>query len=204
MIAQVWTIPRPRRGARSLARLLAAGLFVLLALFRGSARAGEVVTTDPNKVKAAFLRHFAHYVTWPTNTFATTNAPWKIGVLGDDPFGDILEKTVQGRAEQGRAFEIVRAGKLGNLADCQIVFIALPDAAKRRAALAALKDRPVLTVADAPEFMQEGGMIRFQTGSHVEMSINLDQARSAGLKIHSPLLEVTREVLENGAVRKLR
>jgi hypothetical protein len=180
------------------------GLAGLLMLFCGIAPAEDVKTSDPNKVKAAFIRNFAHYVNWPTNAFAGEHAPWRVGILGDDPFGDVMEKALEGRKEQERAFEIVRADTVDGLPPCQIVFIAYGSAAKRRAALAALKDSPVLTVGDAPDFLQEGGIIRFQVRERVEMSINLDQARAASLRIQSKMLEVSREVLENGAVRKLR
>ena len=162
------------------------------------------LTESPNKVEAAFLRNFAHYVTWPPSAFAGDRSPWLICILGSDPFGEILDNTLAGRAEQGRSFEIVRADTLNELPNCQIVFVAHQDAAKRRAALAALKNLPALTVGDAPEFLQEGGIIQFHVGDRVEMSINLDRSRSASLTIQTKMLEVSREIVENGEVRRWR
>jgi hypothetical protein len=164
----------------------------------------EFAQANPSMVEAAFLRNFARYVTWPANAFTADRSPWSICILGSDPFGGVLEKTFHGRTEQGRTFEIFRAEVLDELPPCQIVFVAYKDAAKRRAALIKLKQRPVLTVGDAPGFLREGGIIRFQVGDYVEMSINLDQARSVSLKIQTKMLEVTREVVENGAVRRRR
>jgi hypothetical protein len=181
-----------------------AGLIFLLALLGGMVQADELPTSSPSMVEAAFLRNFVHYVSWPNGAFTDGHSPWSICVLGDDPFGDTLEKTFKGRAEQERPFVIFRADSLDKLPNCQIVFVAIQNAAKRRAALAVLKSRPVLTVGDAPDFLREGGIIRFQVGDRVEMSINLDQARSVSLTIQTKMLEVSREVLENGAVRKLR
>ncbi len=166
--------------------------------------AQEVVTASPNKVKAAFLRNFTRYVSWPADAFADDHSPWRICILGNDPFGDILDKTVAGRFEQGRAFQVFRAETLNELPRCQIVYIAYKDAAKRRAALAELKKSPVLTVSDAPDFLQEGGIIQFQIGDRVEMNINLDQARSASLAIQTKMLEVSRDVVENGIVKNWR
>jgi len=170
----------------------------------GTAAAQELVTRDPIKVKAALLRNFTHYVTWPSNAFAADRSPWSICILGSDPFGEVMEKTFQGRTEQGRPFEIFRAEALDKLPSCQIVFVAYKENAARRAALATLKNRPVLTVGDAPGFLREGGIIRFQVAEHVEISVNLDQARSVSLKIQTKMLEVTREVVENGTMRRLR
>jgi hypothetical protein len=182
-----------------------AGVMVMLCLLLQSySAAGQEVVASPNKVKAAFLRNFAHYVTWPTNTVRNVHSPWRIGVLGVDPFGDVLEKTFEGRIEQGRSFAVFRAERLEELPPCDIIYIAEKDANKRHAALAAMKGQPVLTVGDTPGFLQEGGIIYFQIGRRVEMSVNLDQARAVSLKIPSQVLEVSREVLENGALHKLR
>ncbi len=159
---------------------------------------------NPNKVKAAFLRNFAHYVTWPNHVFPDSSSPWHIGILGQDPFGDVLETTLEGRTEQGRGFEVFRADRLDELPSCQIIFLAYNDVAKRRAALVVLKNKPVLTVGDAPEFLREGGVIQFQVGDRVQMSINLDQSRAVSLAIQTKMLEVSSAVLENGVMGQVR
>ncbi len=190
--------------ARPVLRL--AGLIFVLSLIQmpGFAAGQEWATGNPYKVEAAFLRNFSHYVTWPAATFADARSPWRIGILGRDPFGDTLEKTLKGRVEQGRTYEIFRADKLEDLPECNIIFIAYRDAARRRAVLAELRGKPVLTVGDAAEFLQEGGIIRFEVGDRVKMSINLDRARSASLTIQTKMLEVSDHVVENGVVRRLR
>ena len=67
-----------------------------------------------------------------------------------------------------------------------------------------VRDMPVLTVGSADDFLAEGGVIRLQPGERMEMSVNLDQARSASLGIPTKLLEVSRDVMENGVLRRLR
>lgn len=159
---------------------------------------------NPNRVKAAFLRNFAHYVTWPVSALPDSRSPWQICILGRDPFGDMMEYTFTGRTEQKRPFEIHRADTLDKLPLCHIVFVAYDSANARRAALHELKKKPVLTVGEAPEFLREGGIIQFQVADRVRMSINLDQARAASLAIQTRMLEVSHEIFENGMVRKVR
>ncbi len=159
---------------------------------------------DPRHVEAAFLRNFAHYVTWPEKVFADPQTPWRICVLGSDPFGDVLEKTFEGRTEQGRPFTILRSKKPAELHSCQIVYVAYKVSANRRAALSSLQGRPVLTVSNAPDFLQEGGIIRFDVTDYVELSVNLDQARAASLQVQTKVLEVSRAVIENGEVHRTR
>jgi hypothetical protein len=196
----------PRNTSRLLWRGWQAAVCVVVLLLLphlpGSAAAQESARANPVKVEAAFLRNFARYVTWPSHAFASGTSPWRVCVLGGDPFGDVLSSTFQGRMEQGRGFEFFWAENVDGLPPCHIVFVAYKDAAKRRAALAALAKRPVLTVGDTPGFVQEGGIVGFQVSDRVEISVNLDQARSASLKIQTKMLEVTREVVENGTTRR--
>lgn len=159
---------------------------------------------DPLAVEAAFIRNFTHYVTWPDNAFSDEQTPWKICVLGQDPFGDVLERTFEGRIEQGRPYSILRADDPAELDRCQIVYVAYQAGSWRRAALERLKQQPVLTVSNAPSFLQEGGMIRFEVNDFVQLSVNLDSARQASLAIQTKVLEVAKAVIENGRVHRVR
>lgn len=162
------------------------------------------VAENPNRIKAAFLRNFAHYVNWPASAFPDIRSPWHVCILGPDPFGEVLEATLAERTEQDRSFRIFRADSLDRLPRCQIVYVTYSSAAKRQAVLTELRDKPVLTVGDAPDFLEEGGVIRFQVEDRIRMNVNLDQARSVSLNIQTRMLEVASGVLDNGVVRKMR
>ncbi|WNB76642.1 YfiR family protein [Methylomonas koyamae] len=178
-------------------RLLA---LLLFSLAPNSASAQE----NPYRVKAAFLRNFAHYVGWPSQALPDSGSPWCVGILGPDPFGEILDDTLRGRSEQGRGFRIVRAERLTELPLCQLVYIGYTEASQRQEALAELRNKPVLTVGDAPEFLAEGGVIGFVVDERVGMNINLDQARAVSLTIQTKMLEVSAGVLFNGTMRRMR
>ena len=199
------TGPRARPASRREGRpWLAAALLAAVSGLTAAAAAPNAVVSSVERVEAAYLRNFARYVSWPEHAFADERSPWSVCILGGNRFDGVLEQTLHGRTEQGRPFEVTRAPTLAALPRCHIVFVDLDSAAGRRAALDALSQRPVLTVGDAPEFLREGGIVRFQVGQHVEMSINLDRARALSLKIPAKMLEVARDVLDNGALRRLR
>lgn len=185
-------------------RWVAAACLLALLMPHGSPAAQDRVAERPARVEAAFLRNFARYVSWPARAFDGEHSPWLVCILGGSHFDSDLEATFQGRTEQGRPFSVVRAARLSQLPACQIIFIDLPQSTERRAVLAELKKQPVLTVGHAAEFLEEGGIIRLMAGDRIEMSINLDQARAAALTIPSKMLEVSREVMENGTLRRWR
>jgi hypothetical protein len=56
----------------------------------------------------------------------------------------------------------------------------------------------VLTVSDAPQFAQRGGMIGFQLdGNRVRFAVNLGAAQEAGLQFNSELLRVAATILKS-------
>jgi hypothetical protein len=185
-------------------RYTAMALSLLFVPMPGDATAQDAATEQRSKVEAAFLRNFARYVTWPSGAFASERSPWLVCILGESPLDDSLDKTLQGRMEQGRAFEVVRLRAGDRLPACHIIWVGNDGGGKRRAVLSELRSKPVLTVGNAPDFLDDGGIIRLLAGERIEMSINLDQARAVSLVIPSKMLEVSREVLENGSMRKLR
>jgi hypothetical protein len=166
--------------------------------------AQELAVDNPYKIQAAFIRNFAHYVNWPEKSFTGDKESWRVCIAGPDPFGQVLEQTLKGREEQGRAFSVIRSDDEDVLVQCHIVFIAYKDAARRRSAMERLKRKPILLVGDSPEFLREGGVIAFQTSDRVRMGVNLDQAKAASLVIQTRMLEVSSEVLENGSIHHLR
>lgn len=176
-----------------------------MALFQAAlAQTAEPAGEPRGRVEAAFLRNFARYVTWPVSAFAGERAPWTVCVLGADHFGDALERTFEGRREQGRALAVLHDPAPERLRGCQIVYVGHASAGRRRAVLESLRRLPVLTVGGASDFLQEGGMIRLSAGERIEMGINLDEARRASLVIPAKMLEVARIVIDNGVERRWR
>ena len=83
-------------------------------------------------LKAGFLYNFAKYVEWPADAFENKESPISVGVVGKDPFGNLLEKTLKDRQAQDRRFSIVRYAGPAELKPCHILFI--PKTEKARAA----------------------------------------------------------------------
>ena len=76
-----------------------------------------------------------------------------------------------------------------------MLFISTSEQGQLSGVMAALGTAPVLTVADIPDFVKQGGMIQFVLdGNTVKFEINLAASRRAGLKLSSELLKVARVV----------
>src|SRR5882672_2328009 len=94
--------------------LVVAGFCIAQA--RGETRLSEY------EVKAAFLYKFATYVRWPPQSAAVADAPFVIGVIGKDPFGQALDAVMKGQSVHGRAVVVKRLARPEEALRCQVVF----------------------------------------------------------------------------------
>src|SRR4028119_890287 len=62
-------------------------VFALCLLFSVTKKALADPAPSEYQVKAAFLYNFGRFVSWPSGSFAQSNSPFIIGVVGQDPFG---------------------------------------------------------------------------------------------------------------------
>ena len=172
-------------------------LFGLL-LFLFSFNAGGLSRAEDSKeyqLKAAFLYNFAQFVKWPSDSFASADAPFTIGILGDDPFGSALEATIQGEAIDNHKLRVVRGQNFADLKECQLIFICKSEQRKIDDILSGLGAHPVLTVSEVSGFARQGGIIAFyQDGKKVRFEINPAVAQKSGLKLSSQLLGLGRIV----------
>jgi YfiR/HmsC-like len=144
-------------------------------------------------VKAAFVANFTQFVKWPDKAFSDAGAPFTIGILGDDPFGGVLEKLVQGQTVSGHKIVIRRARRAEDLRTCQLVFISKSEQARIAECLGTLQGGAALTVGETDQFTRQGGMIGFwMEGNTVRFSINPGAAQRAALELSSRLRKLDR------------
>jgi hypothetical protein len=171
-----------------------AAFAVLLAL--GGVRAtGAAPSARPTEyeVKAAFLYNFAKFVEWPGE--AGSRAPIVVGVLGEDPFGPVLERTIGGRRAQERPVVARRLTGPEEAETAQIVFVGSSEDRRLQGILAALEGHGVLTVSEMERFAERGGMVGFRTEENrVHFDVNLRQVTRAGLRINAQVLRLARIV----------
>ena len=144
-----------------------------------------------DQIKAVFLFNFAQFVKWPSEAFTNADEPFRIGILGDDPFDGFLDETVRNEKVDGHPMVIQRYGRVEDAKDCQVLFISPSESQRVENILAGLKGRNILTVGDAEGFLKDGGMVRFFTKENkIHLKINLQAAKQAHLSISSKVLRL--------------
>jgi hypothetical protein len=150
------------------------------------------------KIKAAFLYKFLKFVEWPPEAFHDKSSPVIIGVLGSDPFGDLLDQTVRDRDQDGRKIVVRRYTAAKAAREAHVLFINLP-ADQLPDAVKELEGAPVLTVGESLSVIEAGVMVRFVIRDEkVAFDINPEPAKKAGLKVGAQLLRVAHVVNGKG------
>jgi len=178
--------------ARRWARALGAVLLALALVSAPVARVRAQADYTEYQVKAAFLFNFARFVEWPAPaTEPPADAPVLICVLGDDPFGQDLERAVKDKQVRGRNVAVKRSAQISELLACPLIFIGASEERRLDSILGELKGKSVLTVGEFENFAKRGGMIGFKIESRrVRFDINTQAADGVGLKLSSQLLKV--------------
>jgi hypothetical protein len=179
---------------------LVVGLVVVWLALPASAPA-QRTTFDEREVKAVFLFNFVQFVDWPETAFSSPEAPVVIGVLGNDPFGHLLDDVVRGEMVKGRPLTVERFRRVEDIIACHVLFISPSEVRMYEHILTVLGAQPTLTVGETESFTSLG-MIRFLTErNRVRLEVNVEKAKAAGLTISSNLLRSARIVVAPRAPR---
>ncbi len=153
-------------------------------------------------VKATFLYNLPSFVRWPEGTFETPQSPIVIGILGEDPFGPVIDSLVDGEQVDGRPLEVRRLRSLHQISSCHILFISGSEGRRIRRILSEARRYPILTVADWSRFLDAGGAVELVTiDRRLRLEIQLERVHEADLILSSKLLRIAHIVGEEGYLR---
>ncbi len=146
---------------------------------------------DEYQIKAAFLVYFARFVRRPAGASSPANEVFTIGILGDDPFGNVLDTVLGDQRGEGMPFAIKRARDSADLRGAQMVFISNSERGSIQEILRSFADTKTLTVGETEKFTARGGMIEFTPAEDkIRFRVNLRALRTAGFAIDNRLLKV--------------
>jgi hypothetical protein len=185
-----------RKPANAWERALRIALLLALALGLFAARPAAAqpnTTVSEREVKAAFLYRFLEYVRWPAESFAKSDSPIQIGIVGDPAMVTALKAITAGRTVRGRPIGVHSAAE-NDLDGFQLIFVS-ESQSSRLQRIARLAEGPVLIVSETPDGLDRGGIINFVLEQNrVRFEVALAPATARSLTIASGLLSVARNV----------
>lgn len=169
----------------------------LLALGVAAPRAHAQRAEAPEaSVKAAFLYKFAGYVEWNADSFASSDAPFVIAVMGSDEVAAELARIIPGRSVAGHAVTMRRVREGESLRGAHFLFVGRSETGRLAGILRAAQRDGVLAVTETEKGLELGASINFVlTGDRVGFEVSLDSAEKSGHRISSRMLTVARRVI---------
>ena len=178
---------------RTVSLLILAGLVLQASSVPGQEGPAATALPDEYTMKAVFLYSFGRYCQWPQNAFASTSGSFVIGILGEDPFGETIDKIAAKKTLHNRRIVVRRFATPGDYrGPCQILFVSRsvpPD--QQAAVIEKLREDPVLVVGETPGYAEHGATTNFIIdGDRIRFEINIENARRAQLRMDAKLLSL--------------
>ncbi|MBI2189551.1 MAG: YfiR family protein [Acidobacteria bacterium] len=182
-------MPTTSVSARRCPRPVCLALALYLLGPAGGTGAEAQVVPEEDDVKAAFLYNFAKFVQWPPSTHRSSDIV--IGVLGSPRMLEVLELIARGSRINGSAVVARPFGADDDPRAYHIVFVREEGTWRAREILQRVRHAGVLTVGEAPQFLADGGLIRFYVRDRrVRFEMDPVGAQRDGLRISSHLLSL--------------
>jgi hypothetical protein len=143
-------------------------------------------------VKATYLYKFPPFVEWPAGGLPA-GENFTLCIVGDDPFGAMLDRAVEGQQVKDRPIVVRRLAIFNGDGGCQMVYATGSSAQPVPAILAALRGKPILSVTDGERDAK--GMLNFVIADNrVRFEIDDKTAADSGFVISSKLLSLASHV----------
>lgn len=146
--------------------------------------------TLEQKIKVAYIYNFTKFITWPQKPNDTFN----LCILGKDPFGALFN-SLKSKTALDVPIKLIKLQKTDPSNHCHILFLGkrLKTNIKQ-----SIPSTGILTVSEKNQFIQQGGIIGFVIKKgKVKLTININNAKKAGLAISAKLLEIAELVGED-------
>jgi len=173
-------------GFRSHRALAITLLFFEFAIPAAIAQPGKPSEDD---VKAAYLLNFGKFIRQSNGQFS--HNPFDICIVGRDSMGQTLDDLAANQFIDNRPVHVRRLADVTQAKGCTIVYFSSSENDRLREDMALLPAPDALTVGDASDFLDRGGMIQLLlVDKHVRFTVNLSAVNRAHLVLSSELLRV--------------
>lgn len=179
-------------------RQLAPGIAAIVLALAGQMPAITLAapSAEADAVMAAIVYKITKFVTWPE-----ANAAGRLLIcVGElDPVLPAM-RSMHGRTTQGNVIEVLEV-TAANAADsgCHVLFMGAGETARMAASLRAVSSKPILTVGNAEDFVQQGGIIGLRVEQNrIAFIVNTKASERAGIGISAQLLQLATLVTGEG------
>jgi hypothetical protein len=164
--------------------------------------------TPGHRVKSLLIAEIANrHVKWPKEAgMDKQDKPFVMGVVGDTPFGKYLGKIYNGKPQsmkiKNKTVIIRNIKRVEQIPGCQLLFF-VPELPRRffTRVMESIRDKPILTIADTEDYIDQGIHISFvvektSENSVTSLVINETISLQSGLLIDKDLFNIAKAIVQ--------
>jgi hypothetical protein len=162
-------------------------------------RAEAQAPMGESQVKAMFVYNFLKFVEWPVDASVGPQDPFVVLIIGGGATADATERFLESKTIGERALVVRRTQSDPSFTGVRAAFVVERDGKKLHRILDAATAAGVLTIGEDDGFATLGGVIGLLVENRkVRFDVDTSAAQSAGLRVSSKLLALTRNVRSSG------
>lgn len=137
------------------------------------------------KIKIAYLFHFSQFTEW-----AEISPVFNYCVYEDTHFSALLRQAYVSKKLNNSKIDVIDITEKSNVDECQLLYF--PNTISTDV-LAQIQKKPILSIGSQKNILEQGIIYLFEDDQKIRFFINNTQALTAGLKISSQLLTLSKE-----------
>lgn len=143
--------------------------------------------TQEYALKAAFIYRFIEYVEWDSNNNLKT---FEIAVLNESPIAEMLTEIAKDNTVKNKKMHITEYDDINEIGFCNILFVSQDYNGSIEEVISKFSNKNVLIITEHIGYGEKGAHINFLISKNkLKFEVNLTEAKKAGLKLSSQLLE---------------
>ncbi len=143
--------------------------------------------------KVSLLEKITRFVEWPSRPPNGERGPFILAVVGQSPFGDVLDAYFLTHQCKGRPVSVKYFRNPGDLGPCDLLFVSSSERRHLSSILEYVSKKPILTVGDTDGYAAKGVMVNLiRDEDHLGFEVNLPAAKAAGIQLASSFLQVAK------------
>jgi hypothetical protein len=165
-------------------RVIACLVFVLIA--QGSVNRALAQEVD-YKAYTLFVYNFIKYIEWPE---AKSQGDFVLGILGDGPIVQELERLAATKKAKGRTIVIKKFSSPDKVTDCQLLYVTSSKSGAIKQLNELNRNKPILIVGEREGLARKGAALSFVTleDDVLKFDINKSEIEQHNLKIPGTLI----------------
>ncbi len=145
------------------------------------------ISSQDDKYKAMHIYNFTKHVEWPAS-----KGDFVMCVLGKTEVMSQLKAITNGKTVNGKPIKVVGANSVGNIPNCQILYVPTSETSNLKSAIEKVGDAATLIVSNCQGALENGSCINFvEIDEKIKYEVNQKAIENRNLKINPNLLNMS-------------